>query len=153
MESSSSHLLITQFISLEKNPTNTYQHSQWLLSESPALLITQTYLPRPALLLVLASLVATSLSYGAYKLFLFFYAWWTSPLHFLGPPNASLIFGQMKAIMKIVCISGLFESLSSLDACTLQENSVLRKKWVNKNGSTITFDVRFGVRGYLKHSY
>ena len=61
------------------------------------------YLPALALL---ASLATTPLLYGAYKLFLFFYAQWTSPLHVLpGPPNASLFFGQKKAIMKAVSIS------------------------------------------------
>jgi hypothetical protein len=53
---------------------------------------------------VLASLVAAPLLYGVYKLFLFFYAQWTSPLHVLpGPPSASLIYGNMKEIWKAVC--------------------------------------------------
>ena len=102
--------------------------------------LTSSYLPAA----VLASLVATPLSYGAYRLFLFFYAQWTSPLHVLpGPPNASLLFGQMREIQKAVC---LFCLALELDSRSLQENSVLHEKWVNEYGSTITYHVLFGVR-------
>ena len=101
-----------------------------------------SYLPA-----LLGSLVAIPLSYGAYKIFLFFYAQWTSPLHVLpGPPNASLIFGHMNAIMKAVCTFSLFDSLLSLIHIALQENSVLHEKWVNEYGSTITYNALFGVR-------
>ena len=112
--------------------------------------LTMTSLPAfsmASLQALLTSLAATSLSYGVYKLFLFFYSQWTSPLHVLpGPPNISLFFGHVKAIMKAVCISGLFDPLLSLFKCSLQENSVLHEKWVNEYGSTITYNVLFGVR-------
>ena len=111
--------------------------------------LSMSYLPAfsmdylPALL---AALVATPMSYGAYKLFVFFYDQWTSPLHVLpGPPNVSFISGQMKAIMKAVCISGHFGSLL-INLLSLQDNSVLHEKWVNEYGSTITYHVLFGVR-------
>ena len=40
-----------------------------------------------------------------------------------------------------------FWSLSlELDSRSLQENSVLHEKWVNEYGSTITYNVLFGVR-------
>ena len=96
---------------------------------------------------LLTTFVATSLSYGAYKLLLFLYSQWTSPLHVLpGPPNVSLILGHVKAIMKAVCVSGLFDLLLSLIQTSLQENSVLHEKWVNEYGSTLTYNVLFGVR-------
>ena len=60
----------------------------------------------------LASLVAAPLSYGAYKLFMFFYTQWTSPLHFLpGPPNSSFLFGNMKEIWKAVRVTRLRDRL------------------------------------------
>ena len=53
---------------------------------------------------LLASLVAAPVGYGAFKLFQFFYAQWTSPLHILpSPPNSSFIYGNMKEIWKAVC--------------------------------------------------
>ena len=109
--------------------------------------LSMTHLPMSYLPTLLASLVAAPLSYGAYKLFLFFYAQWTSPLHVLpGPPNISLIFGHLKAVMKAVCISRVFDSFLSFDSCSLQDNSVLHEKWVDKYGSTLTYNVLFGVR-------
>jgi hypothetical protein len=67
-----------------------------------------TYLPT-----LLTSLVAAPLSYVAYKLFLFFHEQWTSPLRVLpGPPNPSLIFGNMKEISKAVRITRFFDSPS-----------------------------------------
>jgi hypothetical protein len=99
---------------------------------------------------LLASLVAAPLSYGTYKLFLFFYDQWTSPLRVLpGPPSTSLFFGNMKEISNAVCVSRL---TLELDSCSLQENSVLHEKWVNEYGSTITYDVLFGVR-FIRNIY
>ena len=86
---------------------------------------------------LLTTFVATSLSYGAYKLLLFLYSQWTSPLHVLpGPPNVSLIFGHVKAIMKAVCVSGLFDLLLSLIQTFIAGKFGLARKmgkriWVN----------------------
>jgi hypothetical protein len=86
---------------------------------------------------LLASLVAAPLSYGAYKLFLFFYAQWTSPLHVLpGPPNSSFIFGNMKEIWKAVGITHLSElPLIHFHTFTVGEFRLARKMgqriWVN----------------------
>ena len=86
---------------------------------------------------LLASLVAAPLSYGAYKLILFFYDQWTSPLRVLpGPPSTSLIFGNMKEITNAVCISRLFVSLLSLIYDFIAGEFCLARKmgqriWVN----------------------
>ena len=87
------------------------------------------------LLQLLALLVAAPLLYGLHKLFIFFYAQWTSPLHVLpGPPNASLLFGNMKEIWKAVCtISRLI--LDSSHTFTAASSYPARKMgqrvWVN----------------------
>ncbi|KAF9484968.1 cytochrome P450 [Pholiota conissans] len=81
-----------------------------------------------ALQQLLFSLLATGGAYAFYRVTKFFYAQWTSPLHALpGPPNPSLIYGNMKLIWEA-------------------ENSVLHEKWVEEYGPTITYNVLFGAK-------
>ncbi|KDR81931.1 hypothetical protein GALMADRAFT_135320 [Galerina marginata CBS 339.88] len=76
---------------------------------------------------ILGSLLATLGLYVVYKLSGIFYRQWTSPLNILpGPPNSSLIYGNMKQIW---------------DA----ENSVLHEQWVEEYGSTIRYKWYFGM--------
>ncbi|KAF8162807.1 cytochrome P450 [Crassisporium funariophilum] len=76
---------------------------------------------------LLASLTATFAAYWVYKVILFAYSEWTSPLHALpGPASSSFIFGNLKDIWKA-------------------ENSVLHEKWIAEYGSTITYKGFFGM--------
>ncbi|CAA7265268.1 unnamed protein product [Cyclocybe aegerita] len=76
---------------------------------------------------LLVSFLATIVAYFVFKIFMFLYAEWTSPLHVLyGPPSTSFIYGNIKEIS---------------DA----ENSVLHEKWVEEYGPTLKYKAFFGM--------